>query len=200
MLSNYQKTLLNDLTSRTSYGMPLIGWRGQVSFYKAPTAPLIPGSLGDLAKTFVEETYFLLRTQRIVTVYRGFETKGLQAPFGMDHPSFVRGLVSQRKPGTPDGWWWSSTRPSKSIDSLGLSDMHRSEDRDNPAVLLEWNRLDYYLEADLPVGSLVYVGRAAPQQESALYGGKRYGGGGIQFRLTVPPEQAFRSMKRYTTT
>jgi hypothetical protein len=49
------------------------------------------------------------------------------------------------------------------------------------------------------VGSIVYVGRAAPQQKSALYGGKRHGDGGFQFRLTVPPEQVFRSMKRYTT-
>lgn len=62
------------------------------------------------------------------------------------------------------------------------------------------NGLDYYLEADLPIGSLVYVGRAAPQQERALYGGKRYGGGGFQFRLTSPPAQAFRSMKRHVAT
>lgn len=106
----------------------------------------------------------------------------------MDHPSFYMNLVNQRHPGTPDGRWWSPGRPSKSIDNLRLSDMHRAEDRDNPAVLTEWNRLDYYLEADLPIGSLVYVGRAAPQQESTLYGGKRYAGGGFQFRLTTLAE------------
>ena len=75
--------------------------------------------------------------------------------------------------------------------------MHRSEHRDSAAIKLEWNRIDYYLQSDLPLGALVYVGRAAPQQESALYGGKKYGGGAIQFRLTVSPERAFRSMKRY---
>jgi hypothetical protein len=197
MLTNYQKMLLQDLTSPTSYGTPLIGWKGQFEFHRAPTAPPAPPLSPDYARTFVEETYFLLRTQRTVTLYRGFETKGLQAPFGMDHPSFFRNLVSQRKPGTPDGWWWSPARPSKSIDNLGLSDIHRAEDRDNPAVLTEWNRLDYYLEADLPIGSLVYVGRAAPRQEGALYGGKRYAGGGFQFRLTAAPDQAFRSMKRH---
>jgi hypothetical protein len=197
MLTNYQKMLLQDLTSPTSYGTPLVGWKGQFEYHRAPTAPPAPPLSPDLAKTFVEETYFLLRTQRTVTLYRGFETKGLQAPFGMDHPSFYRNLVSQRKPGTPDGWWWSPARPSKSIDNLGFSEMHRAEDRDNPALLTEWNRLDYYLEADLPIGSLVYVGRAASQQESALYGGRKYAGGGFQFRLTAPPDQAFRSMKRH---
>ena len=200
MLSNYQKMLLQDLTSPTSYGTPLIGWKGQFEFHRAPAAPPAPPLSPDYARTFVEETYFLLRTQRTVTLYRGFETKGLQAPFGVDHPSFFRNLVGQRKPGTPDGWWWSPGRPSKSIDNLGLSEMHRAEDRDNPAVLTEWNRLDYYLEADLPIGSLVYVGRAAPQQESALYGGKKYAGGGFQFRLTAPPDQAFQSMKRHVAT
>jgi hypothetical protein len=110
MHSNYQQTLLDDLNARESYGMPLIGWRGQVCFYKAATVPLSPDNLGGLAKTFVEETYFLLRTRRVVR-----PTQGLHAPFGMDHPSFIRGLVSQRKPGKPDGWWWSPARPSKSI-------------------------------------------------------------------------------------
>lgn len=204
MLTNYQKMLLQDLTSPTSYGTPLIGWKGQTEFHRAPSPPASPPAPGplsmDLAKTFVEETYFLVRTTRAITLYRGFETKGLQAPFGMDHPSFYKNLISQRRPGTPDGKWWSPGRPSKSIDSLGLSEMHRAEDRDNSAVLTEWNRLDYYLEADLPTGSLVYVGRAAPQQESALYGGKKYAGGGFQFRLTVGPDQAFRSMKRYVAT
>jgi len=75
-----------------------------------------------------------------------------------------------------------------SIDDLKLSSMHRVEDRANSAIKLEWNRLDFYLEADLPAGSLIYVGRAAPQQESAAYGGKRYGGGGYQFRLTASPQ------------
>lgn len=204
MLTNYQKMLLQDLTSPTSYGAPLIGWRGQTEIYRAPTAissPLVPGPLSpDSARTFVEESYVLLKTTRTVTLYRGYETKGLQAPFGMDHPSFFKNLVSQRHPGTPDGRWWSPGRPSKSIDNLGLSEMHRAEDRDNPAVLTEWNRLDYYLEAELPTGSLVYVGRAAPQQEGALYGGKKYAGGGFQFGLTVGPDQAFRSMRRHIAT
>jgi hypothetical protein len=54
------------------------------------------------------------------------------------------------------------------------------------------HRSDYYLESELPVGAFVYVGRAAPQQESALYGGKKYGGRGTQFRLTEPPAKALR--------
>jgi hypothetical protein len=204
MLTNYQKMLLQDLTSPTSYGSPLVGWKGQTEIYRNPSRPVSPPGMGplspDLARTFVEETYVALKTTRTVTLYRGYETKGLQAPFGMDHPSFYQSLVSQRHPGTPDGRWWSPGRPSKSVDNLGLSDMHRAEDRDNPAVLKEWNRLDYYLEADLPSGSLVYVGRAAPQQESALYGGNKYGGGGFQFRLTDGPDRVFRSMKRHVAT
>ena len=80
---------------------------------------------------------------------------------------------------------------------MRLPEMHRSEHRDSAAIQLEWNRIDYYLESELPAGALVYVGRAAPQLESALYAGKKYGGGGIQFRLAEPPERAFRWMKRY---
>jgi hypothetical protein len=83
------------------------------------------------------------------------------------------------------------------IDNLGLPSLHRSEHRDRAAIKLEWNRIDYYLEGELPAGALVYVGRAAPQQESALYGDQKYGGGRIQFRLTAAPEAAFRLMKRY---
>jgi hypothetical protein len=75
--------------------------------------------------------------------------------------------------------------------------MHRVEDRSNAAVTRKWNRLDYYLEAELPTGTLVYVGRAAPQQEQALYGSGQYNGGSIQFRLTKPPHETFLWMKRY---
>ena len=78
------------------------------------------------------------------------------------------------------------------IDDMRLPDTDRSEHRDSAAIQLEWNRIDYYLESELPAGALVYVGRAAPQQESALYGGKKYGGRGTQFRLTEPPAKALR--------
>jgi hypothetical protein len=82
------------------------------------------------------------------------------------------------------------------IDGMRLPAMHRAEHRNDAAIKLEWNRLDYYLESELPIGSLVYVGRAAQQQESAAYGGKKLGGGGFQFRLTNPPER-LPWMKRY---
>jgi hypothetical protein len=83
------------------------------------------------------------------------------------------------------------------IDNMGLSDMDRSEHRNSASIKLEWNRIDFYLESELPAGALVYVGRAAPQQEAELYGGKKYSGGGIQFRLTTPPAIAFHWMRRY---
>lgn len=198
MLTNYQQMLLGDLKAANSYGKPLVAWKGQTEFFRDPAAPKLPGALTvSLAATFVEQTYVLVKLMRVVTVYRGYETKGLTAPFGKDHPSFIRGLLAQRKPGTPDSQWWFPGRPSAEIDNLGLSDMQRGEARDSKAVLLEWNRIDYYLEGDLPIGALVYVGRAAPQQESALYGGKKYSGGGYQFWLTEKPETAFRSLKRY---
>ena len=85
-----------------------------------------------------------------------------------------------------------------SIDDLKLSSIHRAEDRDKSAIKLEWNRLDFYLEAQLPAGSLIYVGRAAPQQEGAAYGGGRYGGGAFQFRLTDSPERLLQSVKHYS--
>jgi hypothetical protein len=198
VLTNYQTTLVGDVGGPTGYGAPLVGWKGQTEFFRNAGAPAIPGALGaNLASTFVEGVYVLLKTQRAVRLYRGFETAGLKAPFGMDHPSFVQGLLAQRKPGTPDGLWWSPARPSMAIDNLKLPDMQRAEHRDSAAVKLEWNRIDFYLEGELPVGSLVYVGRAAAQQESALYGGRKYGGGGMQVRLTTSPDKAFPWMKRY---
>jgi hypothetical protein len=200
MQTPYQQMLLKDIGSADGYGVPLAGWKLQQQFFIGPTAsvplgpPLTALSI-DLAMTFVEGVYFLLKTTREIAVYRGFETKGLTAPYGKDHPAY--GLVPFRKPGTPDGLWWTPGRPSLEIDNLGLSSMHRAEPRDSAGIKLEWNRLDYYLEGVLPMGSLVYVGRAAPQQESAAYGRRKYSGGGYQFRLTGPPTQVLRSMKQY---
>jgi hypothetical protein len=198
MLTNYQKMLIGDLSGANSYGTPLVGWKRQLEFLRNAGAPPQPGALdANLASAFVEDVYVLLRTGRVVQVYRGFEVAGLKAPFGMDHPSFIQGLLAQRKPGTPDGLWWTPARPSMAIDNMRLPDIHRSEHRDSAAIKLEWNRIDFYLQSELPAGALIYVGRAAPQQESALYGGKRYGGGGVQFRLTTSPEKAFQLMRRY---
>jgi len=200
MLTPYQKMLLEDVGAPEGYGTPLAGWKGQQQFFKGPPDPVHLTPLApDLAQTFVEWVYILLRTKRNILVYRGFETAGLDAPYGKDHPSYFFNLVSLRKPGTPDGLWWTPSRPSMEIDNLRLASMHREQHRDNAAIKLEWNRLDIYLEGELPRGSLVYVGRAAPQQETAAYGGKRYGGGGYQFRLTESPNSALRHMKSYTS-
>ena len=110
--------------------------------------------------------------------------RNLAAPFGKDHPSFVRGLVASRNPGKPDGLWWTPARPSLAVENMGLSSMHRNEPRSGAAVTLEWNRMDYWIEAELRPGAFIYVGRTAPQQEAAAYGGRKYGGGSFQFRLT----------------
>ena len=199
MLTHYQETLLKDVGAPiVGYGTPLAGWKGQQQFFNAPPdatylTPLAP----ELSQTFVEWSYILLRTKRIIPVYRGYETTGLEAPYGKDHPSFLRGLVGQRKPGQPDGLWWTPARPSMEIDHLKLAAMHREQPRNDAAIKKEWNRLDFYLEGDLPIGSLVYVGRAAPQQEADAYGGRRYGGGGYQFRLTDSPERVLPWMKRH---
>jgi hypothetical protein len=88
-----------------------VAWNGQTEFLRnagAPTQPAAPGA--NLASAFVEEVYVLLRTQRIVRLYRGFEKAGLKAPFGIDHPSSIQGLLAHRKPGTPDGLWWTPAR------------------------------------------------------------------------------------------
>src|SRR5208282_433312 len=95
------------------------------------------------------------------------------------------------------GWWWTPARPSLAIDDLRLSDLHYGEPRSSAAVLLEWNRLDFYSEGELRIGSSVYVGRSAPQQENMVYGGTTYLGGGIQFRLTTSPEQALFGIKQH---
>jgi hypothetical protein len=54
------------------------------------------------------------------------------------------------------------------IDDLRLPAMQREQHRADAGIKLEWNRLDFYLESELPPGSLIYVGRAAPQQETAV--------------------------------
>ena len=54
----------------------------------------------------------------------------------------------------------------------------------------------FLLESETAFGLLIYVGRAAPQQETAAYGGKRFGGGGCQFRLTDSPDRVLPWMKR----
>lgn len=44
-----------------------------------------------IANTFVEQFYLLISTNRFIKLYRGFETAGLRAPFGKDHPSYIWG-------------------------------------------------------------------------------------------------------------
>ena len=198
-MTPYQEMLLKDASApNVGYGTPLAAWRGQQLFFKGPPnaarlTPLAP----ELALTFVESSYILLRTMRRILIYRGYETAGLESPYGKDHPSFLRGLVSGRKPGKPDGLWWTPARPNVEIDNLKLAAMHREQPRNDAAIKKEWNRLDFYLESELPLCSLIYVGRAAPQQEADAYGGTRYGGGGYQFRLTDSPDRVLPWMKRY---
>ena len=199
MLSDFQKMMTEDLGGPNGYGRILAGWTGQSDFVRNTKEVALLGPLAkDLADTFIDRTYFLVATERPVTLYRGFETAGLTAPFGKDHPSFIFQVLAERKPGKPDGYWWSSRRPSASIDDLRLSDLHRGEDRDSLAITLKMNRLDYYLEGGLAPGSLVYVGRAAPQQEDALFGHQLYGGGGMQFRLPLAPDRMLRNFKTYS--
>jgi hypothetical protein len=85
VVTEYQKILINDLSGPNSYGTPLVGWKRQIAFFNNANAPVQLGALRpDLASTFVEDVYFLLRTNRMVRVYRGFEVAGLKAPFGVD--------------------------------------------------------------------------------------------------------------------
>jgi hypothetical protein len=198
MLSDFQKFLLQDMKLPSSHGAPLVGWSQQTEFFRANVVPANLGALPvSLTGTFSQHTYFLVRTTRPLKVYRGYEAEGLNAPFGVDHPSFFRSLVSSRNPGKPDGRWWTPARPTLSIENLRLPEMHRAAPRAGISVTKEWNRLDYWIEAELPPGALIYVGRASAQQEKAAYGGGKYGGGDFQFRLTEAPEVAFRWMKRY---
>jgi len=200
-MTNYEKLLLEDFAHRDSYGKPLIGWNSTGCFFKDSSAAIPPALAGplkrDLAAAFVEQVYFLLLISRFVTVYRGFEAPGLKAPYGKDHPSVWFGLVQQRTPGTRDGYWWSPRRPSIEIDGLQLPHLHRGEDRNSLAVKREWNRMDYFAKGELPPGSLVYAGRAAPQRESELYGGRSYAGGGMQFLLTKSPDLALTNLRIY---
>lgn len=169
------------------YGHVLAAWRGQTQIFQAtrvarPPAPLPPA----LARCFTDGVYALVELDRSQRVYRFFETQGLRAPYGRDHPSFVRMLVQQRHPSRPDGLWWTPRRPALEIDNLAVASLHRGDERRALAVSREWGRFDYCVEALIAPGMQVYVGRTAPQQESAMYGGQHYAGGAIQFRLQSP--------------
>lgn len=196
MLTKYQADLVQDVRG---YGGPLAGWKGQTEIFRAHGAPAHPDALLDPKHldSFVERTYFLIVTARVIKLYRGCERGGLKAPYGMDHPSFWLGLVTKRNPATPDGCWWSPMRPGVAIDNLHLPSWQREQARADIGVKKEWSRLDFWIEADLRCGSLVYIGRTAPQKETAMYGGGEYHGGAIQFRLTEQPEIAFLSMTKY---
>jgi hypothetical protein len=127
MLTNYQRMMLDDLSGPNSYGRPLSGWVGQTEFFRDPQAPTQTRPLTiHLAATFVDRVYFLLCVRRPVRVYRGFESTGLQAPYGVDHPSYILGLVQSRNPGTSDGRWWTPARPRNSIDNLLLPEIQLS--------------------------------------------------------------------------
>jgi hypothetical protein len=197
ILTPYQKLLLEDVTAAEGYGTPLGVWQGTRQYYPAEPQVGPPALAMEHALTFVESFYILCSTKCAMRIYRGYETAKLDAPYGKDHPSFIRNLVQQRRPGRPDGWWWTPARPSLSVDNLGYSAMHRADDRRGSAVLKEWNRLDFYVEAILPLGSLIYVGRAAPQQEQAAYGGERLGGRGYQFRLTDAAHRDLQVVQHY---
>jgi hypothetical protein len=199
MLTSFQQSLLSELQHRDGYGQPLMGWNGGLVIFRGPGGLQPAGTLEPMHwLCFIQNTYFLVKTTRPVSVYRGYETPGLKAPYGTDHPSFYLSLVKNRNPAKADGRWWSPARPALAIDDLGASSADRSSARSGSAIARAWNRLDYWIEAELPVGALVYVGRASPQQDQLAYGGARYGGGDFQFRLREDPETAFRWMKRYT--
>jgi hypothetical protein len=199
MLDNFQNMMIDDFGGKNGYGRIVAGWKGQAELVRECKGPLPLGPLGAHAKDFVDGVYFLISTGRSIILYRGFETFGLQAPFGKDHPSFIMNLIASRNPGRPDGFWWSPRRPSASIDRLRLSDLNRGEDRDALAIRKSFNRLDYYLQGELPIGSLVYVGRAAKLREDALFGSENYSGGGIQFRLPWNPHTILCRFRTYRT-
>ena len=115
MLTRYQQELLKDVGAPSDgYGEPLAAWKGSQLFFKSDRATGVLTPLpADLAATFVEGVYILLKTKRSISVYRGYETKGLEAPFGKEHASFVQSLVSKRLPGKPDGMWWTPSRPAE---------------------------------------------------------------------------------------
>jgi len=146
MLTDLQQQMLTDFGDSYGYGRVLVGWNGQTEIFKDPAGPpLLPGPLDRrLAGTFIQQSYFLVSTQRPIKLYRGFESAGLSAPFGKDHPSYILGLVAKRDPGRPDRQWWMPKRPSISIDNLGLPDLHRGEDRADAAILREWNGCGYF--------------------------------------------------------
>jgi hypothetical protein len=151
------------------YGSLLRAWEGAREIGSAPV-PVFHGPLPmHDARKFTLSVHSLLRIERPVVVYRFYETAGLLAPFGQDHPSYVSGAVRRRVPAGKLGGWWSPRRPSLMIDGLGHSSDQRQEDRRVLGVNREWNRFDTCVEATLVPGSLVFAGRTAPQAEDRAF-------------------------------
>ena len=65
MLTRYQQELLKDVGAPDGYGEPLAGWKGSQLFFKSDRATrLLTALSAELAATFVEGVYILLKTKR----------------------------------------------------------------------------------------------------------------------------------------
>ena len=65
MLTPYQEMLLTDVGAPNGYGTPLAGWKDEQRFFGGPPDPAPLKTLSpDLAQTFVDRVYTLLRTKR----------------------------------------------------------------------------------------------------------------------------------------
>lgn len=183
----------DDILALRGYGKLLIGWKNGREVWRDPSAGRGhgPASAYD-AQKFLHGTYGLVETQRPISIYRFAEKRektdpNIRAPYGSAHASYQAGLAVKRNPSAVIGAWWSPTRPALLIDDLGYDSSHARDTRSQLAVLKEWNRFDFCVQATLQPGSLIYAGRTAPQSEDAAFEGRPmpYPGGGIQF-LRVP--------------
>jgi hypothetical protein len=138
------------------YGDVLDAYRGTTRVAtRAGPVPLPQLDKGD-AKAFLQGMYALVKVRPGIRIYRWFDD---------GEGRFL-------------GRWWSPRRPGVEIDGLLLSSLHHRS-RHELAIKHEWNYMNQVLEAELRPGTLVAVGRAAPQSDSA----QALGGGAIQFLI-----------------
>jgi len=148
----------------SGYGDLVVAYRDRVAIKGGGSSiPLLSISDREIA-AFLQRLYALVKVKADTRIYRGLDDR-------------IRDDDYEMLPGR----WWSPRRPSAEIDDLGLESLHLRS-RHELAVKPSWNDMNFVFEAVVRPGTLMVIGRAAPQTEN----GRRFGGGAVQF--LVPPQ------------
>ena len=77
---------------------------------------------------------------------------------------------------------------------LELASMHRTS-REDLAIKMQWNNMEYVAEAELRKGAEIFVGRVAPQADLA----RVLPGGHMQFLIPTGSRGSIHILQRHST-